>query len=156
MEYFLKDNTNEYKKVYPKRLNSRHFLLLREMVAGTRLEDAAKLCGYTYARAAVVSTSKLFKDEKILLREQINSKYAEVHSTALIDEAREILVDDAVRAARSVSGLIDSPEPKIALAASCEVLDRVGITKPKEHASITANLAVSDNLAFALQLKVAN
>jgi len=152
--YGENENTFEYNRAYPKRLNSRHFLLLREIVAGTPLPKAAEICGYTYSRAGVVVSSELFKKEVALLREQINDKYAEAHSTAYIDQARDKLVDECVDAAKKLTSLVHSEDDRVALSASAEVLDRVGITKPKESPTIMANLQVSDNLAFALQLKV--
>ena len=139
----------------PKKLNKRHFVLLRELMSGTPLTKAAKLCGYSYGRAGVIVASIPFKEAALAFANSINNKFISKQAAiSYVDDARALLVEESVKAAKTLVGSMDSGDGRVALDASKDVLDRVGLTKPREATTVQTNLLVSDNLAFALQIKV--
>lgn len=50
----------------------------------------------------------------------------------IAEEARDVLKKTAIKAAKNLANKVDHANPNISMEASKEVLDRAGVTKPKE------------------------
>lgn len=77
---------------------------------------------------------------------QRNTLYERIHKYGLTEKLKDIqnaaaveLLTSSTKAARKIGELVDNKDPNIALKASTENLDRIGITKPTNSGGVNIN-----------------
>ena len=116
----------------PDKLTPRHRALMRLLVSGKELKDAAPSLGFSVVRASVVVNSPLFQEEMKQMETDVNSTFTEAEGLKNIDatdDTRVELMDAKVKAAKTLSGALDDGDKKIALSAAKDILDRTGYAK---------------------------
>jgi hypothetical protein len=137
----------------PKHLNHRHLALLREINAGTKLQDAARIHNYTLNRASIIMHSPQFQTELIRLRTETEVKHTDLQaSDNFVERARTLLINEVEPSIRKVVKLRDCAESEnVQATCALEILDRVGLNKV-EKVKIDAKMNVSEDLIFALNM----
>jgi hypothetical protein len=116
-------------KQQPDKITPRHRLLMRLLVSGKILKDAAAEAGFSLARASVIVTSPLFKDELKRMEAGVAQEFVEAEGQKTVDDTRHELMESRVVAAKTLRGALDDGDKKIALSAAKDILDRTGYAK---------------------------
>lgn len=145
--------SNIIKEGQPKHLNHRHLALLREINAGTKLQDAAKVLGYTLNRASIIMHSPQFQFELNRLRSETETKHTDLQaSDNFVERARTLLIREVEPSIKKVVALRDCAESEnVQATCALEILDRVGLNRV-EKVKIDAKMNVSEDLIFALKM----
>jgi len=145
------EDVSTYLAQMPDKLNSRHKALMRELVAGATLKEAAETVGFQYGAAAKIASSPLFKAEKEKLERDITERFIESEGarSSLLSQRRRIQGE----AARSISTLIDLRDSSLSdgVKQKCamDLLDRAGLKEP-ERLELSGELVVGDRVAAML------
>ena len=142
------------KQGQPKKLNPRHYVLMRELLSGTPLGLAAKITGYTLNRASIIANTNRFKDELKRMQNEIGNRFIEAEGTkqSQLDEGRKLVDREVVRSVRKIIDLRDgAASEEVQLRSSAQILDRAGLSKV-EKVILKGEMDVSKDLIFALTL----
>jgi hypothetical protein len=137
------------KDAMPARVTLRHHALMRQLLAGVPIGEAARVCGFTGARASVVVASPLFQAEMKRLKIEIDGSFVQ-HVATQVDPVRDYLKDQAMESARTVVGLRDNAQSeRVRQSSAFDILDRAGYKAPQvQEGKVT--LEVSEGLANAI------
>jgi len=122
----------------------RHRALLRLIVLGRTLSDAAEELGYSVSRASVIVNSPVFIAEQEKMEKELDEKTVE--STA---EVREDIKRAAVEAARVLREELKSDSGPVRVSAAKDILDRAGVQKEEK---LRVNAFVEPSEAFIAML----
>ena len=136
----------------PKRITTRHRALMRLLLAGYTITDAAKRLGMTVARAAVIANTPLFKKEMEELRQKIEEQFAKVEGeVATLEMARRELEKEALKSVKKLVELRDKGEKEeVQLRSAVELLNRAGLKEEKEK-GVAIAISVGDGVAEVLK-----
>lgn len=122
-DYVESDSTTS-RKAELKKLVPRHFKILDLYRAGNKIKDIALAVGMTPAGVRLVIASPLFQKELSESRRgEVVATRDEATSTTV--QARQVLERASLKAAETQESLLEEESPKIRLAASNSILDRV-------------------------------
>ena len=151
----IHDDTEHYsettRKLQPKRINTRHRALMRRLLSGMTVGQAADDIGMNRGRASVIINSPLFQAEMKEMSEDIKREFVESEGHDIqkcLAEAREKLMQASPNAAQVlVDGLSNEKERQLS---AKEILDRVGV-KGKEEFRGSVQVEAGPSLAAALE-----
>lgn len=109
-----------------KRLSDRHKAIIELCLQGHPRSDIARLSGLTPQAITIITNSPKFQDELARRRDRVESKIDEVHALST-SEAKEILQQSSVEAARTHVELLSSQDERVKQKSASEILDRVGL-----------------------------
>ena len=140
------------RRLMPKSLNTRHRALMRMLVAGVSVKDAARALGYNEERAYQISMSPLFKEEMERMRREVDKRFieGEAEKPSFVGIARGILEDAAPEAAQALVDILRTGDIKHRQMSAKEILDRVGVAGEKGKGE-GVSIEVSDGLAKAIE-----
>jgi len=130
---------NEVKVLLP-----RHKALMRLLVRGWKLTDAATELGYSLSRASVISNSSVFVDARERLESEVDEKVVE----SMI-EVKDDLKRTAADAVKVLKTELKSSKEHIRISAAKDILDRAGIVKEEK---MNLNALVEPSEAFISML----
>jgi len=135
-------------------VSDKHRLLMRLLIGGLSKIEAGKLSGFTAMRVSYLLQKPTFSDELERLRKEVTGSFVEKAS----DVGATItgyLEDEGLASAKAVVALRDSSQDeKIRLAASKDVLDRIGL-RGKETLDVNERVVGSDSLIKMLEVAAA-
>ena len=139
-------------RLFPKQLNSRHRILMRLLITGMQLKDAAKEVDYNLQRAQTIVSSPLFKLEKSKMEKEIRDRYTTNESKrGLPENIRSKLQDEALFALDEIVRLRDKGTSEgIRQRSAFDILDRAGYKAPDKFEGIVA-VEATEGLVNALQ-----
>jgi len=138
-------------KQEPDQLSSRHRALMRSLIAGIPLIDAARTLGYSIQRASVISNSELFKKEKARMEKEVESTFIDSEGSKVqTDKVRARLKDEALPSLNKVIELRDKGSEKVQQTSAFDILDRAGYKSP-EKIETDATVEVGPGLADAIK-----
>ena len=140
----------------PKTLSPRHRKLMRILLAGRTLQEAADELGFSLGRASVVVNSALFKEEMAKMEEQIAKGVIEIESEKeYIDGGVRVkLEEEAMRSLNVLIGLRDgASSERVKQVSALEILDRAGY-KASEKVESKVQLDASTGLLNALNTAI--
>ena len=118
------------KKLFPDKLNSRHRTLMRLLISGKSLNDAAGTLGMNVPRASVVANSPLFVVEMERMQRELDGKFIEQEAFKQSDDpTRKVLSEGSEKAAETLVGVLNGENPTAAVSAAKDILDRTGYAK---------------------------
>ncbi len=139
--------------VPPKKLNNRHRVLMRLLITGLPLGQAALALGFTVSRASIISNSSLFKAEMERMRGEIEGELVSVEGD-IGSRVRGVLEKEGVTSAEKLVTLRDNAVSEgVSLRAAQDILDRLGI-KGKDVLEIQEKVVGSDALQSMLATAV--
>jgi len=135
----------------PKRINSRHRALMRRLVAGIPLSEAAEELGYDVQRASLIANSPLFKEEKKRMEEEIKGEFVKSEGSKVqSDLVRVRLKEEALESLETLVRLRDrASSERVRQLSAIEILDRAGI-KASEKMEAEIVIDASEGLINAL------
>lgn len=141
----------------PDKVSSRHRVLMRHLIAGYSVTDAAKLCGYTTERASLISQSGLFREEMSRMQAELDRQFLGMEAHKISgDFVRQRLREEAASSLERLVQLRDSAENEaVAARSAMDLLDRAGYKPKLEVEGTVTTVQVSDGVAEALRLAIA-
>lgn len=138
-------------KLHPKHINTRHRKLMRLLIAGWTLRDAAEMLGYHPKRVSQIVTSPLFKEEMAKMQEEIKKEFVETEgSKATSDIVRLRMKEEALASLETLIKLRDSSQSdRVRQLSAIEILDRAGY-KPTDKVEAEIAIDASDGLCQAI------
>ena len=139
-----------------KKLNSRHRALMRELVAGATLKEAADRLGFTTVRVSQLVNSALFKSEMARMQEKIDKLFVEGEAEKpSLEAVRERLTGETGNSLNTIVSLRDNAESEsVRQKSALEILDRAGVKAPTQieaSVSIEVDISVANMLETALK-----
>lgn len=117
----------------PKRLMPRHRALMRKLIAGKTVRDAAEELGYTEHRAGIISRSPLFIAEKERMEAGVDKEFVEIAAAKDVEDmTRKQLKDSTLKAAETLKGALDDDSTSARIRAASDILDRTGYMKEEK------------------------
>jgi len=160
----IHQDTQEYseatKRLQPQKVSTRHRALMRRLIAGVPLKDAAEELGYTVARASLIANSPLFKEEKRKMEEEVYNEFVRVEgekpSLLNVEVAKKILSDASIDAANVLVGELRAETSRERQMSAREILDRSGVVAPpqKIEGKMEIDVDASEGLIMALNRAV--
>jgi len=135
-----------------KSTNDRHRLLMRKLLAGMTLTQAAFECGYNYQSACDIVNSPSFKQEMEEMREQLKKDFIEAEATEEIKrrKIRSRIEELADRAVDALSQALSDESGRVKVSAAKEILDRSGF-KAETETSMNLYVQPTPGLIEALR-----
>lgn len=117
----------------PKKISGRHRALMRRLVAGMPLGDAARELGYNQARASIIKNSPLFLEEMMKMQEDINSGFVDAESSKIHTDIVRRRFDELSKVAVNTLGEgLEDESGHVRITAAKEILDRSGYVKEEK------------------------
>lgn len=135
----------------PKSVSTRHRVLMRRLLAGIPLGEAAVELGYTVARASVVANSPLFKEEMSKMQEEIKGEFVQCEGSKVqTDYIRERLKEEALESLNTLVALRNTAtSERVKQLSAIEILDRAGY-KSTDKLQAEVVIDASEGLVNAL------
>lgn len=139
----------------PKKIKPRHFVLMRRLLAGLTLSQAAKECGLTVSRASIIVNTIRFQALMKAELEHLQDCFCKAEaSKSTVNKARDTIMLEASKSIDKIVELRDSAESaKVQLDSAVEILDRAGLVKT-DKVQAKVEMDIPDSLAFALELSM--
>lgn len=152
-------DTPEYsentKKSQPLRVTTRHRALMRRLVAGIPLQDAAEELGYTVARASLIANSPMFKEEMRRMQEEINKEFVQTEGSKVqSDLVRARIKEEALASLQTIVELRDKAQSeRVRQLSAIEILGMGGYTK-SEKIEAEVTVSATEGLISAIQMAI--
>ena len=145
----MEDSVNNHN---PKHLSTRHRALMRRLLAGQTVSQAATELGMSMGRVSIVSNSPLFKEEMAIMQKEIAGEFVKNESSKVhTDMVRTRLSEEALASLNTIVGLRDGAQSeRVRQLSAIEILDRAGFKAP-ERVEGSVLLDASDGLMSAIQ-----
>lgn len=132
-------------------LKSNHRQLMRELISGKRVKDAARACGMSARQASAVKNSELFQVEMERMQARIDNLFVEEEVGASVAQHRERLRRLVPAALDAIEDRVrDGENPSQQLMSAKEILDRSGM-QTVERSEVEVKVDAGDNLFSLLQ-----
>jgi hypothetical protein len=113
----------------PDNITPRHRALMRRLVAGMTLDDAATDIGFSISRASIIVHSPLFQEEMKRMEAAVAKEFVEAEGEKSADATRVVLSEASEKAARTLNGALDDQNAMVRVSAAKDILDRTGYAK---------------------------
>lgn len=136
----------------PLELNSRHRVIMRQLLAGVTQGEIAKELGYTPSRISLIINSELFQVEMKKMREKIETLFIDNEGSKVqTDRVRQRIKEESLESVNTIVRLRDNAaNERVRQISAFDILDRGGYKAP-EKIDTTATVEVGDGLANALK-----
>lgn len=135
----------------PVKLNTRHRVLMRRLLAGWKLKEACADLGYNLNRASIIVNSPLFKEEMQRMQERLDKAFIEGEKEKLAsDVVRNKLERLAEKAVDALEAAVERECGAVRVAAAKEILDRSGYGKTEKR-EVDFYVQTPDGLVDALK-----
>ena len=133
----------------PQKISDKHRVLMRLLLCGMKVGEAARAVGLHPTRASTVVNSPLFLVEKERMRVEIEGEFAHAEGD-IGSKVRHLLERQGIPSAEKLVSLRDTAEDeKTQLAAARDILDRLGV-KGKDTLEIQERVVGSPALESML------
>jgi hypothetical protein len=116
-------------KLEPKRVHPRHRALMRELIGGMTLSQAATYLGFTVSRASIIINSPLFQLEMKEMESELKREFISNQVNKTGDPVKAYLGEQALVAAKTLRGALDDENVGARISAAKDILDRTGYAK---------------------------
>jgi len=140
-----KELADSTKNAQIKTILPRHRELMRKLVEGATLQNAAADLGYSVSRASIIANSPLFQDEMRKMETEADERVV-----ASMAESKIKLKECAEKAVEVLKAELESDKSNIRVQAAKEVLDRVGLVK-EDKLRLDAYVEPSPSFLFVLE-----
>jgi hypothetical protein len=116
-------------KLEPKRVHPRHRALMRELIGGMTLSQAATYLGFTVSRASIIINSPLFQLEMKEMESELKREFISNQVNKTGDPVKAFLAEHAITAAKTLRGALNDENVGARISAAKDILDRTGYAK---------------------------
>ena len=114
------------------KLMPRHYKVLDLMLEGLPFNKIAETVGMTTVQIRNIRNSPTFKHEYAMRKANRDSHKDEMAARVHIDQTRELLTQNTLKAAQTIVNLLDSENPKVQLQSAQDLLDRTNYPKSQK------------------------